>query len=400
MATSDKPKLWTGPFTKMCLVNLFVFLNFHSFLPTFPFFVRHLGGDAMAIGVATALFSIAAIVSRPFVGWLVDTRGRRLMLVAGLAGLALLPMGYLVSGGIAVAVALRTLNGAFHASASNAAATWATDMVPRTRMGEGLGMFGLSTSLSTAVAPALALALMDGLGFSSVFLLASAEALVALGLCLSTGGGGRTTPKQALRARDLLEPMAVPAAVTFFLFMMAFGVVEVYTAIYAHENGLPGGGVFFTFMAVATLLTRILFGRVVDRHGEARMVQSGNGACLAGIILLVTCHNAPCFLLSAACMGYGFGAMQPSLQAMAVHAVTEGRRGAANSTFFMAFDLGIALGGFMAGALAKTLGYDTMFLLMSLACALSLAYYQAFARRHASSFNPGKRQPPGDGHRG
>ncbi|MGM9840772.1 MAG: hypothetical protein ACI31D_01070 [Candidatus Limisoma sp.] len=37
-------------------------------LPTFPFFVTHLGGDAQTIGLATALFSIASIISRSFAG--------------------------------------------------------------------------------------------------------------------------------------------------------------------------------------------------------------------------------------------------------------------------------------------------------------------------------------------
>ncbi|VFB13881.1 putative transport related, membrane protein [Bacteroides heparinolyticus] len=74
--TTEQPRLWTGSFIRICLVNFFIFVNFHALLPTFPFFISYLGGDAVTIGLATALFSIASIVSRPFVGWLVDTRGR------------------------------------------------------------------------------------------------------------------------------------------------------------------------------------------------------------------------------------------------------------------------------------------------------------------------------------
>ncbi|MCD7710087.1 MAG: MFS transporter [Porphyromonadaceae bacterium] len=117
-------KLWTESFVKICLVNFFVFVNFHALLPTFPFFITYLGGDAIAIGLATALFSIASILSRPFVGWLVDSKGRRIMLVLGMIGMALIPMGYFVSAGIATAVVLRTVHGAFHATSSNASSTW------------------------------------------------------------------------------------------------------------------------------------------------------------------------------------------------------------------------------------------------------------------------------------
>lgn len=134
----SRPRLWTGSFLRICLVNFFIFVNFHALLPTFPFFVTHLGGDAVAIGAATALFSIASIVSRPFVGWLIDTRGRFTILAVGLAGMAIVPVGYFVSAGIAMAVMLRTAHGVFHAASSNASSTWVTDIIPRPRMGEGL----------------------------------------------------------------------------------------------------------------------------------------------------------------------------------------------------------------------------------------------------------------------
>lgn len=147
-----QPKLWTGSFVKICFVNFFIFVNFHALLPTFPFFVTYLGGDAVAIGIATALFSIASIVSRPFVGWLVDTKGRCAILILGLTGMTLIPMGYFVSAGISMAILLRTLHGAFHAASSNASSTWVADIIPHSRMGEGLGMYGLSMALSTAAA--------------------------------------------------------------------------------------------------------------------------------------------------------------------------------------------------------------------------------------------------------
>lgn len=388
---TNQSRLWTGSFIKICLVNFFIFVNFHALLPTFPFFVTYLGGDAVTIGVATALFSIASIVSRPFVGWLVDTRGRCVILVAGLAGMALIPMGYFVSAGIALAVILRTAHGVFHAASSNASSTWVTDIVPHSRMGEGLGMYGLSMAVSTAVAPALGLAVMKEWGFRPLFGIAALVALVALLIGIVIRPRDYKLSDTPLKFSELFEPMALPAAVTQFFFMMAYGVIEVYVAIYASLHNLPGGGIYFIFIAVATVATRILLGRAVDKYGEAGLVYTGNAAIIAGILLLVFGHNLPCYVLSAILLGYSFGAIQPSLQTMAMHAVAPERRGAASSTFFVAFDFGIALGGFLAGVLVKYLGYDAMFLIMILACVLSLAYYYVFGRCHASSFNPKNR---------
>ncbi|MCD8318889.1 MAG: MFS transporter [Paraprevotella sp.] len=388
---ANQTRLWTCSFLKICLVNFFIFVNFHALLPTFPFFVTYLGGDAVAIGLATALFSLASIVSRPFAGWLVDTKGRCARLVLGLIGMALIPMGYFVSSGIALAVILRTAHGAFHAASSNASSTWVTDILPHNRMGEGLGMYGLSMAVSTAVAPGLGLAVMNTWGFRPLFAVATLAALLALLIGLSIKNRNYTLSTQPLKLNGLVERMSLPAAITQFFFMIAYGVVEVYVAIYATTHGLPGGGIYFIFIAIATVLARVLLGRTVDRYGESRLVYTGNAAIILGILLLIFAHNTPCYILSALLLGYSFGAIQPSLQTMAMHAVAPERRGAASSTFFVAFYFGIALGGFLAGLLVKYFGYDIMFLVISVSCVISGAYYYIFGRNHASSLNPHRR---------
>jgi len=387
MKNQNQEKLWTSSFVKICLVNFFVFVNFHALLPTFPFFVTYLGGDAVTIGLATALFSIASILSRPFVGWLVDTKGRCAIMVVGLIGMSLLPMGYFLAAGIAFTVLLRTIHGAFHAASSNAVSTWVADIVPKSRMGEGLGMFGLSMAVSTAIAPALGLMVMNKFGFRPLFAITTLSAVIALLIGITIKNKSYQLSAKPLKFRELFEKDSVPASITQFFFMMAYGVIEVYVAIYAKNSNLPSGGVYFIFIAIATVLTRILMGKVVDRRGEGILVYTGNAAIFLGIILLVFLHNAPCYILSALLLGYSFGAIQPSLQTMSMHIVAPDRRGAASSTFFCAFDLGIALGGFLAGVLVKNFGYDVMFLCISLSCICSLVYYFFFGRNHRSSLN-------------
>ena len=172
--------------------------------------------------------------------------------------------------------------------------------------------------------------------------------------------------------------MSVPAAVTQLSFMMVYGVVEVYVAIYAVLHCLPSEGIYFIGIAVA--------GTCGGKSGEARLVYTGNAAIITGILLLVFAHNIPCYLLSVALLGYSFGVMQSALQTMAMPAE---RRGAASSTFFVAFDFGIALGGFFAGLLVKYREYDDMFLGMLLVLLLfSIVLHYLFGRRHPSSSPP------------
>lgn len=378
---NQSSKLWTGSFVGICLVNFFIFVNFHALLPTFPFFVTYLGGDAQTIGLATALFSIASILSRPFAGRMVDTTGRRTVLTVGLIGMALMPMGYFFAAGIASAIVFRTAHGLFHAASSNASSSWVADIVPPKRMGEGIGMYGLSMAISTAVAPAAGLALMHAFGFRSLFGLATLMAIVALIIGLSIGKRDYTLDRGPLRWRQLFERRSLPAAVTQFFYMMSYGVIEVYVAIYAESCGLPGAGIYFIFIAISTIITRLVMGRRIDRCSESLMVYGGNLTIIAGILLLVFIHTTAAYLLSAILLGYSFGTLQPALQTMAMRPVPSERRGAAGSTFFVAFDLGIALGGYLAGLLVKYFSYDTMFLWMLVPCVASAASYRLTARR-------------------
>lgn len=61
------------------------------------------------------------------------------------------------------------------------------------------------------------------------------------------------------------------------------------------------------------------------------------------------------------------------------------RRGAANSTFLCAYDIGIGIGGGIAGVLIDILGYHYMFGILSIANIISIIAYIIFGKNHPSS---------------
>jgi MFS family permease len=68
------------------------------------------------------------------------------------------------------------------------------------------------------------------------------------------------------------------------------------------------------------------------------------------------------FLIVALLYGIGFGAVQSSLQTLAVINAPKDRLGTANATFFTGFDGGIGFGSIVAGIVASALGYGWMYL--------------------------------------
>ena len=181
--------------------------------------------------------------------------------------------------------------------------------------------------------------------------------------------------------------ICLPASLTALVFMLTYGALENFTAKFAAEQGLPSGGLFFTIMAVILLLTRLTAGKVTDQKGEGIFAYTCNLAMLAAFLLMGLVPNTFTYLLSAVLAGYGFGGLEPALQSMAVSIAPPERRGSANSTFLCAYDIGIGIGGGIAGSLISSLGYGHMFVIMSVFNLLAILIYVLFGRTHPSSFS-------------
>ena len=383
---SQQVKLWNKDFILIIVINFLVFMNHLMILSTFPFYIEYLGGSEAVAGFAAALFSIIAVVFRPFIGWMLDNGKRKIILIIGLCGMALMPIGYLVFATLYLAFVCRMLHGASLAFSNTSTSTIATDIIPKPRFAEGMGMFGLATALATAVAPALGLALMDYMGFTMLFLFAAVSIVIALILFLMMKVPKVDVEKKPLNLKGLIDKGAVPASATALVFMLTYGALENFTAKFAAEQNLPSGGIFFAVMAVALLLTRLLAGKVTDRHGESFFAYSCNAAMLIAFLLMGLFPNVATYLLAAVLAGFGFGGLEPALQSMAVAIAPPERRGSANSTFLCAYDIGIGVGGGIAGVLISSFGYSQMFVIMTVFNILSVVIYVLWGRNHPSSF--------------
>lgn len=391
MQSSARParpqcKLWTRDLVLIILVNLCVFTNHIMSLSTFPFFIKSLGGTEALAGMCAAFFCLVAVIVRPFVGWWLDNGARRAVLVAGLILLAVAPMGYVLAPVLAAAILLRMVHGAALSLSNSTTATVASDVIARPRFAEGMGYFGMATALASAIAPALGLELM-GLGFNVLYAAAAAISILALVLFCFVRAPRPKTEKRPLSIKGLVNRDSLAATCTMLVFMFTFGALENFVAIYAANEGLLSGSIYFVVMSVVLLLVRVFFGRLVDERGEAFFVYTGNAAMICALLLLAFAPNAVTFLLSGALAGYAFGGLEPALQSMAVHTATDETRGSANSTFLCGYDIGYGLGGGVAGVLITSVGYANMWAIVALACVASVVLYVAWARHSDTSFS-------------
>ena len=388
-AHAGKPaaKLWTRDLVLIILVNLCVFTNHIMSLSTFPFYIQSLGGSEAVAGICAAAFAFVAVIIRPFVGWWLDNGVRKVALVVGLLLLGAAPLGYVFVPVLSMSIAFRMLHGIGLSFSNSTTATVASDVICRPRFAEGMGYFGMATALASAIAPALGLSLMEGFGFGTLY--AVAAGIAGLGLVLFAFVRTRkvNVPKKKLDLRTIINRDSLPATATMLVFMLTFGALENFVAIFAAENSLPSGSIYFIVMSVMLLVVRVTLGKLVDRRGEAIFVYTCNAAMLVAFLLLALVPNTATYILSAVLAGYAFGGLEPSLQSMAVHTSTDETRGSANSTFLCGYDIGYGLGGGLAGSLITAMGYSSMWMIVSLACVVSALIYVVWARHSDTSFS-------------
>ncbi len=390
----NQDKLWHKSFVFLFILNFCQFISFHMQVATFSFFIKDLGGSDVIAGLASGMFSIASLITRPISGWIFDQYSKKVVLFAGLIGMLLLPLAYTALHIIALLLFLRLLHGIFWSMSSTAVNSEVVGIIPRKRFGEGMGYFGVTAALSMSISPAVGLALMDQYGFTLMFFAAAFMAAVALVLSFVYGIGSNTHSKPSIKhtgffgiLSNLFSKEAIPASVIIFLCLIPYGAIMTFVALYAVENNIGDGGGFFMVMAATTILMRIIVGKISDRQGEGIVVYA-SAACIALCTLLLGLF--PHFLTfygAALCFGAGFGMITPAMQAMALRIASPETRGAATSTYLCAFDLGIGSGGIIGGLLVKAFGnYAHMYLILFFAAFLAAVFYYFWGSKSPSAF--------------
>lgn len=135
-------------------------------------------------------------------------------------------------------------------------------MLPPSRRNEGIGYYGLSNNIATAIAPTVGLYIYHTThNFSILFWLAmifaGAGALAASTVKIKERPLKRTGRLLSLDRFFLTRGWAIAANLVFFGF--CYGVLSNYLAIYGREElGITGGtGTFFMILSAGLILSRL-----------------------------------------------------------------------------------------------------------------------------------------------
>ncbi len=374
-------KLWNGNYLKVWSANFMTFFSFMLLTPLLPLYLADtFSADKELIGIVLSGYTLTALLIRPFSGYFVDTFPRRTVLLVSYFLFAVLFAGYLMAGSLMLFAVVRTLHGAPFGATTVSNSTVAIDVLHPTRRAEGIGYYGLSNNIATAIGPTVALLIYGACkSYDILFWIALAVAMVGFvinsTLKLRPREKVKNKPPMSLDRFVLLKGWSL--GLCMIGFAISYGILSTYLAIYGKEElGITrGSGLFFMLLSIGLILSRLAGSRTLRRGLILQNAAVGVSIALCGYLLFAVLHTPVGFYGAALIIGLGNGHLFPAFQTMFLNLATNDQRGTANSTFLVSWDIGIGIGIILGGSIAEHNGYHAAFWFAAAANALSVANY-------------------------
>ncbi len=364
---TSRPKLWNKEYIRAMTGNFMLFFSFYLLTPLLPLYLHdHFNADKDLIGLVLSGYVVAALIVRPFSGFIVDTFDRKKVLMICFFAFFICFAGYLGATTILLFAIVRTLHGLPFGATTVANSTVAIDVLPSERRNEGIGFYGLSNNLAMAIAPSMGIWIY---GVTDNFtLLFWISLIVALG-----GFYCACTIKLPFRNKVIGKPhfsmdhffltRAWLMALNIALFGFCWGVMSNYVALYGKlALGITEGtGMFFMLLSVGLVISRF-FGAKSLRQGKlTENAFSGTVISCVGYTLFALAPGVWAYYASAFLIGIGNGRMYPAFLNMFISVARHDQRGTANSSILTSWDVGMGLGILMGGIMMEWFGYSEAF---------------------------------------
>ena len=392
----QKEKLFNTGFITITTINFIVFLIYYCFVViTAKFATSELGANPAQAGFAAGIYIIGTLIARLYIGKKLELIGRKQMLRFGAIIYLITTIAYLISTNIIILDTVRFLNGFAYGTISTAANAIVTAYIPKSRNGEGINYYGLSTSLAAAIGPFIGILLLPIVGFKSVIILAIVlSVLVTVACYLFPVQNIELTDdhKKLLNSWSLntfIEYKVLFISIVAFLIGLSYSSVLGFLSIYADNLGLStAGAFFFVVYALIITLTRPFAGQIFDAKGENAVMYPSFIFLAIGLLTLSFTTTSFMLLLSGALIGLGYGTFMSNGQAVCLKLVEPSKVSIALSTYFIGLDLGLGFGPYALGTVHSFLSYSGIYVLCAvLTVAVAILYAIFYKGKDTKAIN-------------
>ena len=390
MAEANVPatdRLWTKDFLLIILANFFMIFVQYTLLTLLPVYVLDLGGTETQAGLMTGVFTLVALALRPFIGVMLDTRSRKMVLLLGYSIIFLSVLSIAYTDSIIGILAIRVLYGVGFSAASTAGGTIAADILTNGRLAEGIGYYGMSNSVAQSVSAFTGLAIIKYAGYHAlfIFLFLVMTAAIACGLGVRckkviVKGGEKKEEAEEKGIFMFLEASTIPPAIMIIFLASANSATVTFLVKYAFSRGVDDIGLFFVLFAIIAMSTRLVMGKIARRFGFAFILLTGAACLLLSQVIILFSTNLYHFMAAAVFYGLAQGFYLPILNTIIVLLASPEKKGKATATYYSALDVAMGFGAIFFGLVAQLIGFTAVYLISSVNCLIAIAFYHFMLR--------------------
>ena len=356
---------------------------FYASIPIIPIYCQQIGITGSKIGIVLTVMSISTVLFRPVAGYLLDNFNRHhvYLLFLGLFGLSFL--GFLLFPIFGALVAIRLYMGVVYSVCGIATMTLAGDVLPRTKITEGISRFALTVSIGMAFGPYVGIQVQNHMSSKDSFLVVFAITLAAL-ICVSfVKISYPKVERKRFSLRDAIYNPALPFMFNMMFIMIPFGAVVAYSSLLAQGKGLSSVIPYFYMCLVAgMLLSKFSTQKMIDAGKHRILVYASLAVLIVTMCSYVFLTTGIHLLVAGFLFGLGYGIMQPLFQAFVIGTTPAPQRGVANATYMLSYDIGIGIGAFLISCLQESIGLSNGFALTAIAYVIGGAIYAAYVDRY------------------
>ena len=373
--------LWSRNFILINLCSVFASFTNFAYIYILPVHMLRIGGSNTDVGLMGAGMTILGLLTRFVFSPLIDRIGRKPMLMAGVSLFTLNAFGFfLLRSSVPGILLMRCMSGFSQGIFFPVPPTCISDVSPKEKLVDALGVFGISSSLPAIFSPLLGLYLYDHVSPAAFFTVTALVPLLSCIAALLYKDEYKPEPvsagtRQPFRISTVVETSVLLPCLLFFFACFGFSAVNNFVLTFGESRHIAGMSLFFTVHNLAIVATRLIAGRLRAKLAVKRIITLGTIIAGVGIFMIAFAHGLVMMLAASVVIAFGGTIYSQYLQADVLLRVSEKRRGVANSSLMLFQDVGQGAGAATFGLTSEHLGYPWTFASAGIIAILSVLFH-------------------------
>ena len=282
------------------MINMFIAVgSFGIIIPILPAYLLSIGEGGKAAGLMIAIFAGAQLIMSPIAGKWADQYGRRIMIIAGLSGLALSMFVFYISDTVTVLYLSRVIGGVGAALLIPAIFAYVADITTMEQRAKGNSLISAAMSLGIVIGPGIGGFLADfGLKMPLLISAIVGFAAVLFSAILLKESRDTEVELNAVNSEPMVKeiiqsfskPFFVPLLITL---VMSFGLMAYESVLGLFvDNEFSASprdiAILITSTGiVSTIIQLFAVDKVVRRYGEPAVLTISLGVVAIGFLLSI-----------------------------------------------------------------------------------------------------------------